>query len=191
MTGTIFSISRIVYHLEKFVFPSEKALIMTLLDETWRTLPAPARESLVEYWSQTPATIKFRDHLIEGFNPKTGGQTRDCGRLIIYRHDYLLALAPNLARALIAHEFAHAYVCCNVEELMRIKAMAEMDLCCEIPFNGTWDQFGLDPDSADTNFRIVDGKYLIFKESYFMRLNEKRVRQINRAWGFDEDALSE
>jgi hypothetical protein len=69
--------------------------------------------------------------------------------------------------------------------------MAEKDKHCEIEFSGNWDQFGLDPDSADRDFRVVDGKYLIFKESYFMELNEKRVRQINRAWGFDEDGLSQ
>jgi hypothetical protein len=100
-------------------------------------------------------------------------------------------MPENLARALIAHEFAHAFVCSSLSELRTITAMAEKDLGLKIPFKGTWEQFGLDPDSADTDFRIVEGKYMIFKESFFMKLNERRVRQINREWGFDEDGLSE
>lgn len=190
MAKKVLGVARVSYHLERWVAEKDKAHVRALLNQTCDALPAPARDSIVNHWSKAPAMIEFIDHLIPGFKPRTGGKTRDCGRLIIYRHDYLLGMPQNLAKALLAHEFAHAFVCSSIDELRRIKAMAEKDLKCEIQFDGSWDQFGLDPDSADCNFRVVAGNFLILKESYFMKLNEKRVRQINREWGFDEDALS-
>lgn len=191
MADLVLGAAPITYRLEKKISAGQKKIIRTLLNETCEAIPAAARESIIDHWTKTPAMIEFIDHLIPGFKPRTGGKTRECGRLLIYRHDYLLNMPQNLARALLAHEFAHAFVCSSTDELMRIKAMAEKDLRCKIPFSGTWEQFGLDADSADSDFRIVDGKFLILKETYFMKLNEKRVRQINREWGFDEDGLSQ
>lgn len=191
MVDKVLGVARVAYHLKKKVSAKEKATVRTLLDEAVDAIPSMARDSIVNHWSKALVAIEFRDHLIPGFKVRTGGQTRDCGRLIIYRHDYLLGMPDNLAKALIAHEFAHAYVCSCSDELHWIKVLVEKDLRCKIPFDGTWDQFGLDPESADSDFRVVAGKFLILKESYFMKLNEKRVRQINREWGFDEDGLSE
>lgn len=190
MADMFLGVARVTYHLKKKDGAKKKAIVRSLLDETFGTIPDAARNSIIRHWSQSPAIIEFRDHVIPGFKPRTGGQTRDRGRLIIYRHDYLLNMPQTLAKALIAHEFAHAFVCSSVDELRRIKGMAEKDLRCKIPFDGTWDQFGLDPDSAVSDFRVVAG-ILIFRESYFINLNEERVRQINREWGFDENALSE
>jgi hypothetical protein len=103
MMDSIRKVARIVYHLKKGVTTTEKALVKALLDDTWHAIPAMARDSIVVNWSKAAAMIEFRDHLIAGFKPRTGGQTRDCGRVIIYRHDYLVTMPQGLARALIAH----------------------------------------------------------------------------------------
>src|SRR5688572_28281089 len=131
MADSILRNVRSSYHLKKKVSASEKATVRRLRDETIDAIPSAVDEGSVNHWSKSSAVIEFRYHLIARFKSTTGGQTRDRGCVIIYRHDYLLRMAPNLARALIAHEFAHVFICSSIDELRQIKQMAAKDLGCE------------------------------------------------------------
>ena len=190
MADKFLGIAHIAYNLKRKVSAKKKAVVRALLDETCASIPDSARYSIIKHWSQAPTLIDFRDSVFVESRPNDGGMVTNVGRLIHFRHDVLLRMPPEVARALLAHELAHVFLLSNVDELRKIVAMAEQDGHCKISFIGTWDEIGLDPESADRNFRVVENRFLIFKESFYLGLIEMRVRQINREWGFDEDALT-
>ena len=190
MADKFLGIAHIAYNLKRKVSAKKKSVVRALLDETCASIPDAARDSIIKHWSQAPTLIDFRDSVFVESRPNDGGMVTNVGRLIYFRHDILLRMPPEVAKAMLAHELAHVFVLSSLDELRKIVAMAEQEGHCKISFKGTWDEIGLDPESADWNFRVIEGKYLIFKESFYLRLIEMRVRLVNREWGFDEDALA-